>query len=55
MATKPGVTKQVLEKVVADATFVADYRFSVHDHGDGECTIHVPFQEKYARPDGAVP
>ena len=54
MATKPGLTRQALEKVVADATFVADYRFRVHDYGDGECTIHVPFQEKYVRPGGLV-
>ena len=62
MATKPGLTKQELEQVVADSTFVADYRFSVHNYGDGECTIHVyiadqnhvPFQEKYVRPGGLV-
>ena len=40
--------------MLADATFVADYHFRVHDHGDGECTIHVPFQEKYVRPGGLV-
>ncbi len=54
MATKPGLTKQELEQVVADSTFVADYRFSVYDYGDGECTIYVPFQEKYVRPGGLV-
>ena len=43
MATKPGLTKQELEQVVADSTFVGDYRFSVQDYGDGECTIYVPF------------
>jgi uncharacterized protein (TIGR00369 family) len=54
MAHKPGLTKKELEQVLADSTFVADYRFSVHDCGDGECTIHVPFQEKYVRPGGLV-
>ena len=54
MATKSGLTKQELERVVADSTFVANYRFSVHDYGDGECTLYVPFQEKYVRPGGLV-
>lgn len=54
MVTKPGLSKQELEQVVADSVFVADYRFSVHDCGDGECTIYVPFQEKYVRPGGLV-
>ncbi len=54
MATKPGLTKQELAQVVADSSFVADYRFRVHDFGDGQCTIHVPFQEKYVRPGGLV-
>ena len=54
MATKPGLTKQELEQVVADSTFVADYRFSVHDYCEGECTIYAPFQEKYVRPGGLV-
>ena len=54
MAHKPGLTKKELEQVLADSTFVADYRFSIHDSGDGECTIYVPFQEKYVRPGGLV-
>jgi uncharacterized protein (TIGR00369 family) len=54
MATKPGLTKQELAQVVADSSFVSDYRFRVHDCGDGRCTIHVPFQEKYVRPGGLV-
>jgi uncharacterized protein (TIGR00369 family) len=54
MTAKPGLTKPELEKVLADSIFVADYRFSVHDYGDGECSIYVPFQEKYVRPGGLV-
>jgi len=54
MAHKPGLTQKELEQVLADSTFVSDYRFSIHDYGDGECTLYVPFQEKYVRPGGLV-
>ena len=54
MTHKPGLTQKELEQVLADSAFVADYRFSIHDYGDGECTIYVPFQEKYVRPGGLV-
>ena len=49
-----GLTKQALQQVLAEATFVADYGFSVHAYDDGACTVYVPFQEKYVRPGGLV-
>ncbi len=54
MTPKPGLTKQALEQLLAESTFVAEYRFSVHDYNEGECTLYIPFQEKYVRPGGLV-
>jgi len=54
MAPDSGLTKEALQEVLAESTFVADYKFSIHDCGDGECTIFVPYQEKFVRPGGLV-
>jgi uncharacterized protein (TIGR00369 family) len=54
LGTKPGLTKQALQQVLAESTFVADYNFSVHACAEGECTVYVPFQEKFVRPGGLV-
>ena len=54
METEPGLTKQALQQVLTESTFVADYNFSVHACGDGECTIYVPFQGRFVRPGGLV-
>ncbi len=53
-STWPGLGKKALEQVLAESTFVAEYNFSIHAFGDGECTLLAPFQEKFVRPGGLV-
>ena len=47
-------TKQELDHALASAAFAGHYGFTVHDFGDGFCTLEVPFQQGFERPGGIV-
>ena len=46
--------KKELEQLLADVAFTRSFGFAVHDIGDGQCSIDVPFQEAFERPGGIV-
>src|ERR1700684_317948 len=43
-----------LQQLLEDVTFTRNLGFRLDSAGDGECTIHVPFQEAFERPGGIV-
>ena len=48
------VTREQLERILADAVFVQAHDFKVTDFGDGSCTLKAPFKETHLRPGGIV-
>lgn len=43
-----------LERLLADVAFTRNLGFTVSAIEDGECSVHVPFQEAFERPGGIV-
>lgn len=54
MNTQLAVTVEELEQLLAQEAFVQNYGFKVVSIGDGECTLHVPFQKSFERPGGFI-
>jgi uncharacterized protein (TIGR00369 family) len=48
------VTEGELRDLLARATFVRDYGFTLASFGDGVCTVRVPFHLALERPGGVV-
>jgi uncharacterized protein (TIGR00369 family) len=48
------LTQSELEHLLTKAAFNKVYGFSLHSHGDGECTLAVPFREEFLRPGNIV-
>lgn len=48
------VTALELQEILSGTRFTRGYGFRFHAIGDGECTLHVPFQESFERPGGVV-
>ncbi|HWP48575.1 MAG TPA: PaaI family thioesterase [Candidatus Limnocylindrales bacterium] len=47
----PTVTKQELEQLLLETPFAKIYGFKIHEIGEGLCTVQVPFQDIFERPD----
>ena len=43
-----------LKQLLNDVAFTRNFGFVLHDIGDGQCSIDVPFQEEFERPGGIV-
>jgi uncharacterized protein (TIGR00369 family) len=50
----PPASRSDLERLLEQAVFARDYGFRLHTFGDGQCTLHVPFQTRLERPGGVV-
>jgi len=48
------VTPSELQQLLLETRFAQGFGFRVHSIGDGECTLHIPFQETFERPGGVV-
>ena len=48
------VTEKELQELLEASPFNRPYGFRVQSIGDGECTVAVPFQFTYERPDGLI-
>jgi uncharacterized protein (TIGR00369 family) len=48
------VTEQELRQLLQDVLFTRHYGFVLNRIGDGECTLDVPFDEKFTRPGGVI-
>lgn len=48
------VARPDLERLLSKAVFNQGYGLSLHSHGDGECTLAVPFRQEFLRPGGIV-
>jgi uncharacterized protein (TIGR00369 family) len=48
------VTRSDLEQLLSKAVFNQGYGLALHSHGDGECTLAVPFRQEFLRPGGIV-
>jgi uncharacterized protein (TIGR00369 family) len=51
---KVACTEDDLRRLLADVVFTRNLGFFLKKIDDGECTIHVPFQEAFERPGGIV-
>ena len=47
-------SEQELAELLASVAFTRNFGFALAGIGDGECTLHVPFQEVFERPGGVV-
>jgi uncharacterized protein (TIGR00369 family) len=54
MQTQLAVTAAELQQLLHAVAFTRNYGFSLKAIADGECTLHVPFQEAFERPGGIV-
>jgi uncharacterized protein (TIGR00369 family) len=54
LSPKLAVTQTELAQLLAAVPFARLYGFTLTGMGDGECTIAVPFQNVFDRPDGIV-
>ncbi len=54
MSNELAVTSLELQEILSGTKFTRGYGFQFHSIGDGECTLHVPFQEAFERPGGVV-
>ncbi len=43
-----------LKQLLDDVAFTRNFGFVLHEIGDGQCSIDVPFQEAFERPGGIV-
>ena len=43
-----------LKQLLNDVAFTRNFGFVLHDIGNGQCSIDVPFQEEFERPGGIV-
>ena len=48
------VTPSELQQLLRETRFAQGFGFRVQSIGDGECTLHIPFQEAFERPGGVV-
>jgi uncharacterized protein (TIGR00369 family) len=53
MPTHPPTTQE-LKNILAQTAFGRLYNFQLVSHGEGECTIKVPFSKDIERPGGIV-
>ena len=51
---KIAVTEDELTTLLASAPFARSYKFSLASAIEGQCTLLVPFQAAFERPDGIV-
>jgi uncharacterized protein (TIGR00369 family) len=54
MSQTLAVTASELQEILSGTKFTQGYGFQFHSIADGECTLHVPFQEAFERPGGVV-
>ncbi len=54
MASTLTFDKAEATRLLQETPFTRSYGFRVHSLGDGECTMHVPFQKSFERPDGII-
>ena len=54
MGSGLAVTTLELQAILSETKFTQGLGFQFHSNGDGECTLHVPFQESFERPGGVV-
>jgi uncharacterized protein (TIGR00369 family) len=47
-------SREELQQLLEDVTFTRNLGFRLDGMGEGQCTIHVPFQEAFERPGGLV-
>src|SRR5580700_203902 len=47
-------TREELQRLLEDVTFTRNLGFRLDGIEEGQCTIHVPFQEAFERPGGVV-
>ena len=51
---KLACTSNELEQLLNDVAFTRNFGFALHEIADGQCSIHVAFQEAFERPVGIV-
>jgi uncharacterized protein (TIGR00369 family) len=51
---KLACTEDELTQLLNEVPFTRNFGFVLHEIGDGECSIDVPFQEAFERPGGIV-
>jgi uncharacterized protein (TIGR00369 family) len=54
MKTQLAVTAAELQQLLRTVAFTRNHGFRLKAIADGECTLHVPFQEAFERPGGIV-
>jgi uncharacterized protein (TIGR00369 family) len=54
MSPPLAVTAAELQQLLDEVAFTRHYGFYLCAIGDGECTLHVPFQAAFERPGGIV-
>jgi len=48
------VTEQELQQILSDSAFIRQFGFQLHSIGDAQCTLRVPFQKAFERPNGII-
>ncbi len=48
------ITRAELEQILRDSPFLQGYGFRVHSIGVGTCTLEIPYQPQFNRPDGII-
>src|SRR5713226_5067686 len=48
------VTDQELQQILSDSPFIRQFGFQLHSVGDAQCTLRVPFQKLFERPNGII-
>ncbi len=51
---KLAVTKQELQEILSESAFIKQLDFRLHSVGDAECSLRVPFQKSFERPNGII-
>jgi acyl-coenzyme A thioesterase PaaI-like protein len=48
------VTEDELQKLLSKTSFISLFGFKLYEIGEGTCTLHIPFQKLFERPDGII-
>jgi uncharacterized protein (TIGR00369 family) len=48
------VSEEELQEILSSAAFIKPFGFQLHSNGDAQCSIRVPSQKAFERPNGII-